>query len=173
MNQKHGFLEILLSFIILGMVIFSLIIVYKKHLLYAHMGTVMKAEFDSVDGLVEGSAVKINGVIVGSIQSIKLENNFSAIVTFTVNNDIRLPKDTEAAIVSESLLGGKVLSVAPGNDEAFLAEGDIIYKTRSPMNLESLIQKFLFNGGTETEQKGKKAEETPVVFEAVYSYGGN
>ena len=49
-----------------------------------------------------------------------------AVVSLTVRDDIQLPKDTGAAITSESLLGGKYISLSPGGDETDLKPGQTI-----------------------------------------------
>ncbi len=62
-----------------------------------------------------------------------------------------LPADSSAAIISESLLGGKFLALTPGGDSAMLSDGDEIRFTQSPVSLEQLIGKFMF--GAEGDNK--------------------
>ncbi len=62
-----------------------------------------------------------------------------------MRNDIRLPKDTAAIITSESLLGGKYLSLQPGGDETLLKPGQEITITQSSVSLEELLGKFIFS----------------------------
>jgi phospholipid/cholesterol/gamma-HCH transport system substrate-binding protein len=159
MSQKHGIIEFILGFCVIGLVLASLCMVYEKQFKNFNKIIVLKAEFDSIDGLMEGALVKVNGVTVGNVKSMELNSDFMAIVSFSVRADIKLPQDTTASIISESLFGGKVLSLSPGVEkDAFLSEGEVIDKTQSPMNLEDLINKFIFGGG-DAEGKGKKNED--------------
>lgn len=73
------------------------------------------AIFTAVGGLATGSDVRINGIKVGTVSDRHLDpNTFEAIVNMTVNNDVKLPQDTVAAIASEGPLGGKYLALTPG-----------------------------------------------------------
>ena len=66
-------------------------------------------------------------------------------VGLSVRNDIRLPKDSAAIVTSESLLGGKYLSLQPGGDETMLQPGQTITITQSSVSLEELLGKFIFS----------------------------
>jgi phospholipid/cholesterol/gamma-HCH transport system substrate-binding protein len=67
------------------------------------------------------------------------------VVGFSVRDDIKLPKDTAAIITSESLLGGKYLSLQPGGDEAILQSGQMVTITQGSVSLEELLGKFIFS----------------------------
>jgi phospholipid/cholesterol/gamma-HCH transport system substrate-binding protein len=73
-----------------------------------------------------------------------------------VRNDIKLPKDSAALILSESLLGGKYISLAPGGDEAELKPNQTIAVTQSSVSLEDLLGKFIFSVTSLNEAKGGK-----------------
>ena len=62
-----------------------------------------------------------------------------------MRNDVKLPKDSAAIITSESLLGGKYLSLQPGGDETMLQPGQTITITQSSVSLEELLGKFIFS----------------------------
>ncbi len=84
----------------------------------------LSANFDHIDGLGVGSDVRVAGVKVGTVTSEQIDpKSFEAVVNFTVRDDIRLPKDSAAIITSESLLGGKYVSLQPGGDDAALRPG--------------------------------------------------
>ena len=162
MHPKNSLLEVIVALAVLVVVGFSLGVVYRKNVGMHQKTVLLKAEFDTVGGLASGSPVKLNGVTVGTVQNIHLDTkkNFTAIVAFTVLRSISLPEDTEAAVVSESLFGGKVMILLPGSHEKYLSEGDVIYHTRSPMNLEELVQKFLFTApDTEKESDPRSVED--------------
>jgi phospholipid/cholesterol/gamma-HCH transport system substrate-binding protein len=62
-----------------------------------------------------------------------------------IRDDIQLPKDSAASIVSESLLGGKFISLSPGGDTTNLKPGQTISITQSSVSLEELLGKFIFS----------------------------
>jgi phospholipid/cholesterol/gamma-HCH transport system substrate-binding protein len=109
-------------------------------------GYTLYARFEHIDGMGVGADVRIAGVKVGSVNQERIDpQTFQAIVALSVRDDIKLPKDTGAIITSESLLGGKYLSLAPGGDETMLQPGQTITITQSSVSLEELLGKFIFS----------------------------
>ena len=109
-------------------------------------GYTLYARFDHIDGLGTGADVRIAGVKVGSVNQERIDpQSFQAVVALSVRDDIRLPKDTGAIITSESLLGGKYLSLQPGGDETMLQPGQSITITQSSISIEELLGKFIFS----------------------------
>lgn len=128
------------------------------------------AEFDGVSGLMVGTPVKLNGVVVGSVRSIhlKLQHNFTVDVAFAVSSDIRLPDDSRAAIVSESLFGSPILALYPGMSDTLLQEGGLIVDTQPPVQMHELLQKLFFNapdagndGGSGVDKDDESDKEPP------------
>ena len=112
----------------------------------AGAGYTLFAKFDHIDGLGLGADVRIGGVKVGNVNQERLDpESFQAVVGLSVRNDIRLPKDSAAIVTSESLLGGKYLSLQPGGDETMLQPGQTITITQSSVSLEELLGKFIFS----------------------------
>lgn len=106
----------------------------------------LKANFTASDGLSEGAQVDVNGVKVGTVRRIKLNpKNYLAEVTFEVSKNIALPSDSRASILSSGLLGNKFLAIIPGSSETFLKPNEYIEETDPPINLETLLGKFVFS----------------------------
>ena len=104
------------------------------------------ARFDHIDGLGIGNDVRVAGVKVGSVNQERIDpQTFQAVVGFSVRDDIKLPKDSAAIITSESLLGGKYLSLQPGGDQAMLQPGQTVTITQGSISLEDLLGKFIFS----------------------------
>jgi phospholipid/cholesterol/gamma-HCH transport system substrate-binding protein len=99
-----------------------------------------------------------------------------------VRDDIHLPKDTGASITSESLLGGKYISLSPGGDDTVLKPGQTITVTQSSVSLEELLGKFIFsvtslNGSKDGQQGGApgggdKSGGKPAAADQSQSGGG-
>ncbi|MFN8227092.1 MAG: MCE family protein [Mycobacterium sp.] len=91
------------------------------------------AFFAEAGGLTAGAAVQVSGFEVGEVGSIVLDGA-RVLVSFEVDNKVRLGDRTEAAIRTKSLLGSKVLELTPrGADEQ---SGPIpVERTTSPYQL--------------------------------------
>jgi phospholipid/cholesterol/gamma-HCH transport system substrate-binding protein len=111
-------------------------------------GYTLHASFDHIDGVSVGSDVRLAGVKVGSVTATRVDpQTFQAMVTFTVMSSLKLSTDSSAEITSDSMLGGKSLSLVPGGDEKLLADGGEVTITQGAVSLEQLLGKFIFNVG--------------------------
>jgi len=103
------------------------------------------ARFGRIDGLKRGADVTLSGVKVGVVTGFTLDpKTYQAVVRLAVSSNINLPADTNAKIVSESLLGGVVVVLEPGNDKTMIRAGGEIAHTQDSIPLTELIAKFMF-----------------------------
>jgi phospholipid/cholesterol/gamma-HCH transport system substrate-binding protein len=79
-------------------------------------GKQYSAHFAEASGLLSGAGVQVAGFEVGEVSSIKLDGS-QVLVTFDIDEHIRLGDRTEAAIKTKSLLGSKVLEITPRGQE--------------------------------------------------------
>ena len=101
-----------------------------------------------VSPLAPGSSVRVGGIKIGVVESLDLDpKSFQAIAKMRIRNDVKLPKDSSAAVQSTGLIGEKFLALEPGGDEANLNDGDKIAFTQPSVSLEEMIGKFVFSGG--------------------------
>jgi phospholipid/cholesterol/gamma-HCH transport system substrate-binding protein len=155
--MTRNLLETLLGAIVLVVAIGFLAFAYRSSQINASDGYELTAKFNRIDGLEPGADVRISGIKVGTVVSQTLDpETFQADVRFSVPDNIRLPLDTSAAVVSSGLLGSKYLSLVPGGDVEMLKPGGEVTLTQSSVNVEDLIGHFIFNsaGG----QKGSGGE---------------
>lgn len=146
--MTRNLLETLLGAVVLVVAIAFLFYAYSSSQLGSGDGYELRANFDRVDGLETGSDVRISGIKVGTVTGQSLDpQTYRAEVRFTVREDVELPLDTSAAIVSSSLLGGKYLQLVPGGDPDVLGPGEEITLTQSAVNLEDLIGQMIFSQG--------------------------
>ncbi len=105
------------------------------------------ARFGRIDGLKRGADVTLSGVKVGTVTGVSLDSKtYQAIVRMTVASNVNLPADTNAKIVSESLLGGTVVSLEPGSEKNLIRSNGEIQNTQDSIPLTELIAKFMFGG---------------------------
>jgi phospholipid/cholesterol/gamma-HCH transport system substrate-binding protein len=160
---RHGVAETLTGALVLAVALAFLAYAVAHSGRATGSGYALQARFDHIDGLAIGGEVRIAGVKVGTVTDERIDpKTFNAIVTITVRDDIHLPKDTGASITSESLLGGKYISLSPGGDESDLSPGQTITVTQSSVSLEELLGKFIFSvtslGG---QRDGKSGASSP------------
>lgn len=118
-------------------------------------GYKVRATFDSIQGISPGSDVRMAGVKVGSVTAAGIDpKTYQATVAMNIEDAIRLPKDSSASIVSESLLGGKYVQLQPGGDLQNIPPGGRITITQSSINLEELLGKFVFSAANLASAKG-------------------
>ena len=123
-------------------------------------GLSLQAKFDNVGSLGSGADVRIGGVKVGSVTDTRIDvQTFQAVVTFTVQADLKLPTDSSATISTGGLLGGAFLSLSPGGGDTLLQNGQTLTITQSATNLEDLLGKFIFNVGSLADATQKSLQQ--------------
>ena len=112
------------------------------------------ANFSNVADLKTRAPVKIGGVTVGLVESIRLDPvMFDAVVEMQIDQRFSdIPTDTSASILTSGVLGDRYVGLEPGGAMEALSDGDQILVTQSAVVLENLISKFLFNTGKDDEE---------------------
>ena len=152
--MSRNIVETLLGAVVLLVAFGFLFWAYTRSNLTSPDGYLLSAAFDRIDGLEIGSDVRVSGIRVGKVVEEKLDlDTYRAEVVFSVRSDVRLPRDSSAAIVSSGLLGSKYLSIIPGAEEDMLPPGGRITFTQPPVNLEDLLGRFIFGSQQEGETK--------------------
>ena len=83
---------------------------------------------------------------VGGVTSERIDPaSFQAVVTFTIDDSIKLPDDSSAQVTSDGLLGGVYLGLVPGGSEKVLPPGGTVQITQGAVSLEDLLGKFIFS----------------------------
>ncbi len=127
-------------------------------------GNTLHAMFDRIDGLSNGSDVRLAGVKVGSVLNAVIDpKTFQARVDFSLSPAVHLPRDSSAEVTSDGLLGGKYLSLVPGGDEATIPNGGTVTITQSSVSLEQLLGKFIFSVGDLAGSAQKQGAKSPAA----------
>jgi phospholipid/cholesterol/gamma-HCH transport system substrate-binding protein len=102
------------------------------------------AQFENIGSLKPGAAVSMAGVTVGRVESIGYDQQqYKAVVRMRVNSQYdRIPKDSDASIMTSGLLGGQYVGITPGGAEEFLKQGDRIEFVQDAFVLENLINQL-------------------------------
>jgi len=106
----------------------------------------IEAAFDNIGGLKVRAPVKAAGVVVGRVESIRLDpKTYEAQVSLNIEKQYQFTKDTIASILTSGLLGEVYVGLDVGGDTQMLADGGRIAKTQSAVVLEKLIGQFMLD----------------------------
>lgn len=149
-------IETIMGAFVLFVALFFIFISYKSgNISTVSDGYKLTSKFRDAGGISIGSDVRVGGIKIGTVFGQRLDpNTYMAIVEININESVKLPKDSIAAIVGDGLLGGKYISIQPGGDSAMFSSGDEIKYTQDSVNIEQLIGKFAFGS-----VDGSKAKE--------------
>ena len=104
--------------------------------------TRLYAVFEKNDGLIEASPLLINGFKIGQINRLDLirrDTAYQVMVTFLLNENVTIPNNSIARLISMDLLGTKAVSIEPGNSKALIKDGDTL-RTAFQENLSSAVR---------------------------------
>jgi len=118
------------------------------------------ARFSNIGDLKLRAPVKIAGVNVGQVKSIRLADYYGE-VEIAVDRKVALPKDTIASIATSGLLGESFLSLSPGGAEQDLTDGGRITQTEPALNVADLLARYAFGGQKGDGEAGDKDAKAP------------
>lgn len=104
-----------------------------------------KAVFSSASELTSGNQVRIAGVVVGKVTEVEIYRRDQAMVTFKIDDDVPLTRDSRANIRFLNLIGDRYMSLSEGKEGASrLAPGATIPidRTTPSLNLTELFNGF-------------------------------
>ena len=143
MNKKP--VETIMGIVVLFVAAFFLYFAFKVSDLQVVKGYNITAHFLKVGGLNVGSDVRINGIKVGSIIGLDLDDeNYIADVKMSILPNIKLPKDSVATIVGDGLMGDKFIKIEPGKSKEMLVDGDVLPKVKDFKSLEDMVGEIIF-----------------------------
>ncbi|MBL1409993.1 MlaD family protein [Sphingobacterium faecale] len=114
-------------------------------------------DYDNVDGLATSKPVMVNGYQIGRVSKMSLMDNGKIRTEFKIKSSYDIPSNTIARIVSESILGSKVIVFDIGNSSTMARSGD---------PLQSDVQANLME---KVEPLQKKIENLVVKLDSVLS----
>ena len=162
--MRGNVIETVMGAVVLLVAALFLFFAYSSSQLRSVPGYELTADFEHIDGIRDGSDVRISGIKVGSVLGTALDpKTFLATVRMSVPPSVKLPDDTVAEIVSSGLLGDKYLSLVPGGSDKDIAAGGKIKFTQSSVSLEHLIGQMMFSppGGGKKPGEGDAAAPNP------------
>jgi phospholipid/cholesterol/gamma-HCH transport system substrate-binding protein len=99
-------------------------------------------EYANVEGLVPSAPVTINGLGIGRVKTITINEKGTLLVELQINTDFPISKSSTATIYEASLIGGKQVAINPNFNDKILADsGDYLAGNIQPSLMTSLGDK--------------------------------
>lgn len=145
--MKQNFIETLVGFVVLFIASSFFYFAYNiSESGKTSDGYNIGATFQDIDGILEGSDVKIGGIKIGYVEDIVLDpDTYFAHIKFYIDNGIEIPEDSRASISTSGLLGGKYVRITPGASDDNLKPNKNIKFTQSALSIEDLIGKLVYS----------------------------
>lgn len=145
--MKHGLIETLIGLVVVCVALFFFVYMYNtSNQSKGRDGYILNAHFESIEGIVKGSDIKISGIKIGYVESIELDTTtFLANVKLQIDRAYEIPDDSRAIVTSSGLIGSRFINIIPGGAEELLQNNSNIKFTQSALNLEDLISKLMYS----------------------------
>ncbi len=115
------------------------------------------ASFSSVSGLRVGNPVEIEGIEVGRVDRLSLDQEKQiAVVQLKIRKGIKVYDDAGASVRTAGLIGDRFIKIDPGGGGEILKPGGVITETTSPVDIEDLISKYAFGDVKKDDKKETK-----------------
>ena len=105
---------------------------------------ILKASFDSAQGLEKGSQVQIAGIKVGSVKDISFDpETGKAVVSLALKEEYRgkIPVDSRVLLKTKGLIGDKYVSILPGRPNARkLKSGEELTIVSEPVDTQKVME---------------------------------
>ncbi|TGV04360.1 MlaD family protein [Flavivirga rizhaonensis] len=117
-------------FIITGLLLFvvAIYLIGERQNMFTNTFTI-SANFNNVNGLLQGNNVRYSGINVGTVKTISMLNDSTINVKMVIEEKMvqHIKKDAIATIGTDGLVGNMIVNIIPGNgNTAIISQGDII-----------------------------------------------
>ncbi len=171
MRHKREMINVTVFTVVMLLVAAGLVVVFGQFRFAA--SSTYHANFTDASRLKAGEDVRIAGVPVGSVKSVKLKGDNTVDVKFTLNERYQLYTSSRAVIRYQNLVGDRYMEITsgPGELRKLPAGGTVVLANTQPaLDLDALL------GGLRPVVKGldgKKVNEiTAAMIEALQGQGG-
>ncbi len=115
------------------------------------------ARFTSASGLRDGGPVEIDGIEVGRVGQMSIDQERQmAVVELKIKKGIKVYGDALASIKTAGLIGDKFVKIDPGGAGDIVKPGGTITETTSALDIEDLISKYAFGDIKKDDKKETK-----------------
>lgn len=138
--MKNEIIVGIIFFLALGILGYFTIIM-SADMFQAHKYYKVTIIFSNIDGLEKNSKVKVNGVLSGLVEDVKLMADNNVFVILKMYNKFILYESYKIKIRNETALGGKFVGIDPGKD-SINGKHYAVVETRNNLKGESTADIF-------------------------------
>jgi len=156
--KKYSMESVVGIFVVIGLLCVGYMTVkLGKVSLFGDENYTLYAGFGSVSGLRVDSPVEINGIEVGKVNRLIMDQEKqAALVELRIRKGIKVYDDAIASVKTSGLIGDRFVKIDPGGSGEILKPGGRIIDTTSPIDLEELIGKYIFGDVSKGNNKDTK-----------------
>ena len=156
--KKYSMESVVGIFVVIGLLCVGYMTVkLGKVSLFGDDNYTLYAGFGSVSGLRVDSPVEINGIEVGKVNRLIMDQEKqAALVELRIRKGIKVYDDAIASVKTSGLIGDRFVKIDPGGSGEILKPGGRIIDTTSPIDLEELIGKYIFGDVSKGNNKDTK-----------------
>lgn len=149
MEESKNKKLILAIFIVIGAALFliAIFIIGSKQNLFTSTFK-LQSVFETASGLLNGSSVRFNGISVGTVNDIEIISGNKVRVEMTIESSVKkfIKHDSKAKIVSEGLVGNKIIEITSGSDNVqSVNDGDMLESIK-PIEAEDIFKSLKETG---------------------------
>lgn len=112
--------------VLVAAVLLVALVVFLGRGLVRPPGYELRVVFPDAEGLSAGSSVRMAGVQIGTVESLRLTDDLRAEARLRIRPGVRLPRGSSFRVASGTLLGNRFLAVVPGPGPDVLAPGEVV-----------------------------------------------
>jgi phospholipid/cholesterol/gamma-HCH transport system substrate-binding protein len=156
--KKHSIETVVGIFVVIGLVCIAYITIkLGKVSFFGNNYYAIYANFSSVSGLRVGNVIEIDGIEVGRVETMTIDQEKQvAVVELKIRKGIKIYDDATASIKTAGLIGDKFIKIDPGGGGTMLKPGARISETNAPIDVEDLIGKYAFGDVKKDDKKDTK-----------------
>lgn len=101
----------------------------------------LTSAFKNISGLQVGNNIRFSGIIVGTVDNIRIINDSTVMVDMSIKKNVNqfIKSDCMVTIGSEGLIGDKLLIITQGSVDAPLAKNGQQLASKEPVELDAII----------------------------------
>lgn len=130
-------------FVVIGILLFIVaiyVIGINRNLFGSNF--ILNSRFKNVSGLKEGSNVRLSGINIGTVSKIEFISDSLVLVKLLIKDEVQqyIKIDASASIVSDGLVGDKVLIIEPGTYSKSVIKDNETIASNSSIEFDEIIQ---------------------------------
>ena len=156
--KKYSIETVVGIFVVIGLICVAFMTVkLGKVSLFGDDYYSLYANFATVSGLRVGNLVEIDGIEVGRVENLSIDQEKqAALVELKIRKGIKVYDDAGASIKTAGLIGDKFIKIDPGGGGEILKPGGRISETNTPIDIEELVSKYAFGDIKKDDKKESK-----------------